>query len=133
MLLSSLQIFLRSAVSVMNSSTDNGYYFDSCEIHCQTIQDIPWSRISIGNTTVTIRESFAHWYKEDTRPGVDTRMRDCQVPFNCNRSCPRGSRPGPNGIRNKEDLLKRLLKIVGSKSLLKSSEQSNLEPSLSTL
>ena len=34
-----------------------------------------------------MRESFAHWYNEDTRPGVGTQLRDCVVPYDCDESC----------------------------------------------
>lgn len=79
-----LQRFLDQARPVFESFPLNGYYIDSCQIHCQTLYDVPWSTFTISNSSM--RETFTHWYN-DKSGEVDTRRKDCEVPYNCDPSC----------------------------------------------
>lgn len=76
--------FDRQVEPVLSSPSQNGYFLDSCYIHCQTFEsDITWSEISIGG--VTMAQSFGDWYFE--RSGSSTRLKDCDTDFPCNPTC----------------------------------------------
>jgi hypothetical protein len=75
------EVFVKKIAPVLSSS--NGYYFDSCLVHCQTLADKPWqSYQAVGHP---MRESFADWYFERPSPVNATRVKDCDYP--CNHSC----------------------------------------------
>ena len=75
-------VFVAKIAPVLSSS--NGYYFDSCLIHCQTLDNAPWqSYQALGHP---MRESFADWYYERPSPVNATRVKDYDYP--CNHSCP---------------------------------------------
>jgi hypothetical protein len=94
------EVFVEKIAPVL--STSNGYYFDSCLVHCQTLTDDAWQLYRVMGHTV--RETFADWYYEGRRPvnaswQADTspwqaeygtvnatRIKDCNYP--CNQSCP---------------------------------------------
>lgn len=74
------QEFLQMIKPVLSSP--NGFYFDSCMIHCQTLTDEPWNWfITKGHT---MRESFADWFYERPSPANATRILDGDWP---NHTC----------------------------------------------
>ena len=69
---------------VLSSPSKNGYFIDSCYIHCQTYEDdVAWTQISING--VTIAQSFGDWYFGRS---ANTRLKDCDDGFPCNPTCP---------------------------------------------
>ena len=81
--------FDMQAVPVINSSSTNGYFFDSCYIHCQTIEnDLAWNEVEIDG--VTMAESFGDWYFDRS---TNTRLVDC-VGVSCNPTCPENRASG---------------------------------------
>ena len=76
--------FVRQAQPILSSPSRNGYFLDSCYIHCQTIEDnIAWSQITING--VTMAEAIGDWYFE--RSTTNSRLQDCDGVF-CNPTCP---------------------------------------------
>ena len=76
--------FARQIEPVISSPAENGYFFDSCFIHCQTIDDdVAWSQIRVGGRSIV--ESFGDWYFERSD---STRLRDCDTDLPCNPTCP---------------------------------------------
>ena len=76
--------FARQIEPVISSPSQNGYFFDSCFIHCQTIEDdVAWSQIRVGGRSIV--QAFGDWYFE--RSGR-TRLRDCDADLPCNPTCP---------------------------------------------
>ena len=72
---------------VLSSPPRNGYFLDSCYIHCQTIEDdLAWNVVAING--VTIAESFGDWYFNRSN---NTRLKDCDDEFPCNPTCPAGA------------------------------------------
>ena len=74
-----------------------GIFADSCLVHCQTLEDEPWSTYTVDGKT--IRESFEEWYFDAEQDS--TQRIDC--PFPCNPTCPLDSSSlravdGPLGI-----------------------------------
>lgn len=68
---------------VLSSPLSNGYFLDSCIIHCQTnYDDVTWSAYAIDGRTVA--QSFGDWYFD--RP-ASTRLKDCDTDFPCNPTC----------------------------------------------
>ena len=63
----------------VNSSA--GIFVDSCLIHCQTLDDKPWSTYAVGGRTM--RDAFQDWYFERSE---SIQTIDC--PFPCNPTCP---------------------------------------------
>ena len=75
--------FDMQAEPVFNSPSTNGYFFDSCSIHCQTIEnDLAWNEVEIDG--VTMAKSFGDWYFNRS---TNTRLVDC-VGVSCNPTCP---------------------------------------------
>ena len=70
------------------ASTSNGYFIDSCLVHCEARGDIFWSTISAKGHP--LRESFADWYYERPSSEGATRVLDCKYP--CNPTCPAGNK-----------------------------------------
>ena len=69
---------------VLSSPSQNGYFFDSCYIHCQTYEDdSAWTQTTING--VTMAQSFGDWYFERS---TNTRLKDCDAVFPCNPTCP---------------------------------------------
>jgi len=62
-------------------STSNGFFGDSCLVHCQTLTDDTWSVYKVSGQLMS--ETFANWYFG--RNGK-TRVLDCVYP--CNPTCP---------------------------------------------
>ena len=87
---SSLQEFLAQLAPVLNSSSA-GIFADSCLIHCQTLNDEPWSTYAVGGQTM--RETFQDWYFE--RSSAKYQEVDC--PYPCNPTCPE---PKINNLNN---------------------------------
>ena len=77
----SIQQFLLQLSPALNSSS-TGIFADSCLIHCQTLQDLPWATYTVGGQTM--RESFEDWYFEKT--SAKSQEIDCAFP--CNPTCP---------------------------------------------
>ena len=69
---------------VLSSPPQNGYFIDSCFIHCHTIlNDVAWTTFEIdGHTPV---ETVGDWYFERSN---NTRLKDCDDGFPCNPTCP---------------------------------------------
>ena len=76
-----LQEFLSQATPAI-ISTSNGFFGDSCLVHCQTLYDDTWSVYKVSGQLMS--ETFANWYFG--RNGK-TRVLDCTYP--CNPTCPR--------------------------------------------
>ena len=76
-----IQQFLLQLSPALNSSS-TGIFADSCLIHCQTLQDLPWATYTVGGQTM--RESFEDWYFEKT--SAKSHEIDCAFP--CNPTCP---------------------------------------------
>ncbi len=75
--------FARQAQPVLTSPSQNGYFLDSCVIHCQTnVDDRTWSEIAINGRSIA--QSFGDWYFE--RSAV--RLKDCDTDLPCNPTCP---------------------------------------------
>ncbi len=76
--------FDRQVGPVLSSPPQNGYFFDSCYIHCQTIEnDLAWTGVAING--VTMAQSFGDWYFERS---ANTRLKGCDTDFPCNPTCP---------------------------------------------
>ena len=83
--------FDREIVPVLSSPPTNGYFLESCLVHCHTVDnDDVWSVYAINGTTIA--QSFGDWYFE--RNG-NTRLQDCDWP--CNPTCPPS---GSGAIKN---------------------------------
>ena len=55
---------------VLSSPSSNGYFLDSCFVHCQTIEnDDVWSKYAIEGRTIA--QSFGDWYFDRS---ADTRL-----------------------------------------------------------
>ena len=68
---------------VLTSPPTNGYFLESCYIHCHIVEnDDAWSRYAINSTTIA--QSFGDWYFN--RSTETTRLKDCDWP--CNPTCP---------------------------------------------
>ena len=77
-------VFARQIEPVISSPPENGYFFDSCFIHCQAINDdVAWSQIRVGSRSIV--ESFGDWYFERSDR---TRLKDCDTDLPCNPTCP---------------------------------------------
>lgn len=75
-------IFNQQIQPVLSSPKSNGYFLDSCFIHCQTFQsDKVWSRYAIKGHTIA--QSFGDWYFQRS---TNTRLKDCED-YPCNPSC----------------------------------------------
>ena len=61
----------------------NGYFFDSCLVHCQTLSDETWTTYTINKQS--IEATFSAWYYENEDPNISTKIKDC--PYPCNTSC----------------------------------------------
>lgn len=75
------EVFVEKIQPVLSSLPPNGFFFDSCLVHCQTLSDEMWTTFRAKGRLM--RDSFADWYYE--RPGSENIM-DCEYP--CNHSCP---------------------------------------------
>lgn len=88
--------FNRQSVPLLSGSSENGYFLDSCYVHCQTVEsNDPWTRITVNGQSIA--QTFGDWYFERSIHRTVTRLRDCDS-FPCNPSCPSGS--GGEGVRN---------------------------------
>ena len=77
------QEFDRQVEPLLSSPQQNGYFLDSCYIHCQTIEDdVAWTQIGINGHTMV--EAFGDWYFERS---MEIRLKDCDE-FPCNPTCP---------------------------------------------
>ena len=92
-----LQEFLAQLAPVLNSSSA-GIFADSCLIHCQTLNDEPWSTYAVGGQTM--REIFQDWYFE--RSSAKYQEVDC--PFPCNPTCVAGSSSSLFGLNAGESI-----------------------------
>ena len=79
-----LQQFLAQLAPALNS-TSAGIFGDSCLIHCQTLQDLPWATYTVGGQTM--RETFEDWYFQNT----SANFKEIDCPFPCNPTCPASS------------------------------------------
>ena len=71
---------------VLSSPPSNGYFLDSCLIHCQTYdEDRVWSQYAIYGRTMA--QTFGDWYYDRGSPG-STRLKDCDTDYPCNPTCP---------------------------------------------
>ena len=61
------------------SRQSRGYFFDSCIVHCQSL-DFSWNKIRVNGQNAAT--TFANWYFD--RTGVKEEV-DCAYP--CNKSC----------------------------------------------
>lgn len=74
--------FDRQVEPVISSPPTNGYFIDSCYVHCQTFQDDRvWSRNAINGRSIA--DTFGDWY---FKRRSDTRVKDC-TDFPCNPTC----------------------------------------------
>lgn len=77
--------FDRQAEPIFSSPSQNGYFIDSCFIHCQTIEDnTAWSRVTIDG--ITMAQAVGDWYYERSI-ATNTRLQDCNE-VSCNPTCP---------------------------------------------
>lgn len=74
------EAFDRQVEPVLSSSPSNGYFLDSCYIHCQSLED-PWNQYAINGRTIA--QAFGDWYFERSD---NTRLKDCDS-FPCNPTC----------------------------------------------
>lgn len=72
-----------------SNSTINGYFFDSCLVHCQTLSDDTWTTYTINKQS--IEATFSAWYYGNKDPNINTKIKDC--PYPCNTSCPNKGSP----------------------------------------
>ncbi|XP_065888663.1 uncharacterized protein [Dysidea avara] len=72
--------FLNAAAPAI-SSTSNGVYIDSCQIHCQSLTPTPWSKFIVGGQTM--RDTFNAWLTNST--ATKSKVVDCTYP--CNPTC----------------------------------------------
>ncbi|XP_065887728.1 uncharacterized protein [Dysidea avara] len=72
--------FLNAAAPAI-SSTSNGVYIDSCQIHCQSLSTTPWSKFVVGGQT--LRDTFNAWLTKDSN--MKSKVVDCAYP--CNPTC----------------------------------------------
>ena len=73
-----LQDFLAAAFGLM-SRDNRGYFFDSCIIHCQSLNSA-WNKIKVKGQSAAV--TFSNWYFN--RTGV---AREVDCPYPCNKSC----------------------------------------------
>ncbi|XP_065887895.1 uncharacterized protein [Dysidea avara] len=72
--------FLVAAAPAITSKS-NGVYIDSCQIHCQSLKEIPWSKFIVGGQTM--RDTFNAWLTNST--AMKSKVVDCAYP--CNPTC----------------------------------------------
>ena len=74
--------FSQQIEPVLSSHSSNGYFFDSCIVHCQTTSDL-WTEIAIDGRTIA--QVVGDWYFERS---TDARLKDCDTDLPCNPTCP---------------------------------------------
>ena len=75
--------FDRQVQPILSSPQTNGYFLDSCYIHCQTFEnDTVWTQFAINGRS--IRNTFGDWYFDRS---TNTRLKDCDG-YPCNPTCP---------------------------------------------
>ena len=62
-------------------SPTNGYFFDSCIIHCQSTNTEAWTGTLVGGQTM--RDTFYYWLTNNT--DFSFKQMDCDYP--CNPTC----------------------------------------------
>ena len=76
------KVFNEQTRPIISSPPSNGYFLDSCFVHCQTFQsDKTWSEYAIRGRTIA--KTFGDWYMERSH---ETRLKDCEN-YPCNPSC----------------------------------------------
>ena len=76
--------FDRQVQPILSSPQTNGYFLDSCYIHCQTFEsDTVWTQYAINGRS--IRNVFGDWYFNRS---TNTRLKDCDEDYPCNPTCP---------------------------------------------
>ena len=77
------KVFTEQLQPVLSSPSSNGYFIDSCYIHCQTFQvDKVWMNYAISGHSIA--KTFGDWYFERSS---NTRLKDCTY-YPCNPTCP---------------------------------------------
>lgn len=77
------KVFNQQIEPVYSSPSSNGYFIDSCYIHCQTFQvDEVWTHYAINDHSIA--KSFGDWYFDRS---ANTRLKDC-ANYPCNPTCP---------------------------------------------
>ena len=76
-------VFNQQVEPVLSSPSQNGYFLDSCYIHCQTFQDDKvWMHYAISGHTIA--RTFGDWY---FKRSAEARLKDCEN-YPCNPTCP---------------------------------------------
>ena len=77
------RVFNEQIHPVIASPLSNGYFLDSCFVHCQTFEvDEVWIDYAIQGHSIA--RTFGDWYFERSH---ETRLKDCEN-YPCNPSCP---------------------------------------------
>ena len=79
----------QAAAVIQSNSTMNGYFLDSCLVHCQTLFDDTWTTYTVNKQSIAY--TFAAWYYGTQQLKADTKLQDCVYP--CNQSCPKKHNP----------------------------------------